>query len=214
MSEQTTNPQQLSERARGWLRFLYRKATTNDDWSKEGRPSELWDAKTLPPFLNWHRFDLTESSLALALMADVTPAWREVYGDLLDRMTQRYTTYWAAKDWIEQVGPDPDRGCYPDAFFPAVIPSELRGKYDKPGWAHNGAEPWGREPDPCAAVGAIYYKSFLDLQLGLHLRVSGDRKYNQGFTVVNDGPNTFRYTHTSLEEKICEKWKDRTAGPH
>jgi hypothetical protein len=214
MSEQPPSPQQLSERARGWLRFLYRKATTEDDWSKEGRPSELWDAKTLPPFLIWHRFDLSESSFALALMADVTPAWREVYSDLLDRMTRRYTTYWAAKDWIEQIGPDPDRDCYPDAFFPAIIPNELRGNYDKPGWAHNGAEPWGLEPDPCAAVGAIYYKSFLDVQLGLHLRVSGDRKYNQGFSVVNDGPNTFHYTHTSLNETIRAKWKDRTAGPH
>ena len=214
MSEQSTSLRPLSERARGWLRFLYRKATVADDWSKDGQPSDLWDAKTLPPFLNWHRFDLTESSLALALMADVTPAWREVYSDLLDRMTQRYTTYWAAKDWIEQIGPDPDRNAYPEAFFPLIIPSELRGKYDKPGWAHNGLAPWGRESDPCAAVGAVYYKSFLDMQLGLHLRVSGDRKYNRGFTVVNDGPNTFHYTHTSLNEKIREKWQDRTAGPH
>ena len=90
MSEQSTSLRPLSERARGWLRFLYRKATVADDWSKDGQPSDLWDAKTLPPFLNWHRFDLTESSLALALMADVTPAWREVYSDLLDRMTRRY----------------------------------------------------------------------------------------------------------------------------
>jgi hypothetical protein len=115
--------------------------------------------------LNWHRFDLTESSLAIALMAEVTPAWRELYSDMLDRLTARYTTYWAAKDWNEQIGPDPDRSCYPDAFFPAIIPTELRGKYDKPGWANNGAEPWGLEPDPCNAVGALNYKSFLHLQL-------------------------------------------------
>ena len=214
MNEPNTASRQLSERARGWLRFLHRKATTPDDWSKNGQPSELWDAKTLPPMLNWHRFDLTESSFTLALMSDVTPAWRELYSDILDRMTARYTSYWAAKDWIEQVGPDPNRGCYPEAYFPVLIPEELRGQYDSPGWANNGAEPWGREPDPCAAVGAIYYKGFLDLQLGLHLYVSGDRKYNAGFTVVNNGADTFHYTHTGLTEKICAKWRDRVAGPH
>jgi hypothetical protein len=185
-----------------------------DDWSKEGQPSEMWDAKTLPPLLNWHRFDLLESSYAVALMSDVTPAWREVYADILNRLVDRCTSYWAAKDWVEQLGPDPERGSYPDAFFPALIPSELRGKYDKPGWAHNGAEPWGPEPDPCAAVGAIYYKGFLDLLLGLHRYVSGDPRYNRGFTVVNSGPNAFAYTHTTLNETICARWQDRIAGPH
>ena len=87
MREQDTNPPHLSERARGWLRFLYRKATSDDDWAKDGQPSEMWDAQTLPPMLNWHRFDLSESSFNLALMSDATPAWREVYSDLLERMT-------------------------------------------------------------------------------------------------------------------------------
>lgn len=209
-----TAPSRLSERARGWLRYLHRKANVADDWSRGGQPSELWDAKSFPPFLNWHRFDLSESGYLLALMSDATPAWREAYGDVMGRMTERYTTYWAAKDWIDQVGPDPDRNCYPDAFFPAIIPEALRGKYDKPGWAHNGAEPWGHEPDPCAATGAIYYKSFLDVQLGLYRYVTGDDRYERGFTVVNDGKDAFPYTHTSLSEKIREKWADCVAGPH
>src|ERR1700730_11329561 len=55
---------------------------------------------------------------------------------------------------------DPKRGEYPDAYFPILIPAELRGKYDSPGWAANGVEPWGFEPDPVKAAGAIYYKDF------------------------------------------------------
>ena len=51
-----------SAQALGWLRYMYRKIHIEDDWSKEGRPSEAWDAKTGPPTLNWHRFDLTFAS--------------------------------------------------------------------------------------------------------------------------------------------------------
>jgi hypothetical protein len=48
------------------LRYMYRKALVNDDWSKEGRPSEMWDDKTMPPMANWHRFDAVDSSYAIA----------------------------------------------------------------------------------------------------------------------------------------------------
>ena len=55
---------------------------------------------------SWHRFDLHESSYAVALMADRTPAWREVYGDIMDGLASRYTTHWAAADWLNQFGDD------------------------------------------------------------------------------------------------------------
>ena len=45
---------------------------------------------------NFPRFDLQESSYAMALMADRTPAWREVYAETLDGLVQRYTQFWAA----------------------------------------------------------------------------------------------------------------------
>ncbi len=205
---------ELSERACGWLRYMYRKALVSDDWSKNGHPSEMWDAKTLPPMLNWHRFDAVDSSYALALMSDVTPAWREVYSAILDRLVERITSYWGAIDWIEQIGPDPKRGKYPDAYYPILIPAELRGKYDSPGWAANGVQPWGYEPDPVKAAGAIYYKGFLSLTMGLHLYASGDRKYDDGFTIVNNGEHTFHYTHTRMNERISEQWRQRTVGSH
>ena len=214
MSGHETDHPELSERARGWLRYMYRKATINDDWSKEGQPSEMWDGRTNPPVANWHRFDAVDSSYAIALMSDVTPAWREVYSVILDRLVERVTSYWGAKDWTEQIGHDPKRTEYPDWYFPTLIPPELRGKYDSPGWSANGVEPWGYEPDPVKAAGAIYYKGFLSLTMGLHLYASGDKKYEDGFTIVNNGEHAFRYTHAGMNECISQQWRQNACGPH
>jgi hypothetical protein len=73
----------LDERSLGWLRYLYRKATTPDDWDRDGHPHAHWDETTGEPMTSWHRFDLIDSSYAIALMSDRTPAWREVYSSIL-----------------------------------------------------------------------------------------------------------------------------------
>ena len=67
ISGHETDHPELTERARGWLRYMYRKALVYDDWSKEGHPSEMWDGSTMPPLANWHRFDAVDSSYAIAL---------------------------------------------------------------------------------------------------------------------------------------------------
>jgi len=33
----------LSERSRGWLKYLHRKVNTPDDWDRGGHPSQMWD---------------------------------------------------------------------------------------------------------------------------------------------------------------------------
>ena len=38
-----------SDRCRGWLRYLFRKATTADNWDQHGQPHEHWDAITGEP---------------------------------------------------------------------------------------------------------------------------------------------------------------------
>src|SRR6266436_4292243 len=88
----------LSERSRGWLKYLHRKVNTPDDWDRGGHPSQMWDDKSTPPMLCFARFDLIDSSYAIALMADTTPTWREVYGSILDQLLMRYGTYWGAID--------------------------------------------------------------------------------------------------------------------
>ena len=102
--------------------------------------------------LSFPRFDLSESSYALLLLADATPAWREVYTRILDELLRRHTTYWAAIDWLTQIGPDPDRARYPRRYK-RLIPKDLWGRYDVPGWTANGIEPWGLQPDPIGSDG-------------------------------------------------------------
>ena len=86
-----SEPAALDDRSLGWLRYLHRKATTADNWDREGRPHPHWDNITGAPMLSWHRFDLIDSSYAAALMADRTPAWREVYSEILDQLVTRHT---------------------------------------------------------------------------------------------------------------------------
>ncbi|MCP3989287.1 MAG: hypothetical protein GY724_09450 [Actinomycetia bacterium] len=38
---------------------------------------------------SWHRFDLNDSSYAMGLMAQPTPAWTEPYVAILDRLIER-----------------------------------------------------------------------------------------------------------------------------
>ena len=83
----------LNERAKGWLNFLHQKATTSDDWSEAGTPNEWWDQTSTPPMCSFPRFDLQESTYAIGLMADKTPAWREVYSEILDEIAERSITY-------------------------------------------------------------------------------------------------------------------------
>ena len=63
------------------------------------------------------------------------------------------------------------------------------------------------------AAGAIYYKGFLSLAMGLHLYASGDKKYDDGFTIVNNGEHTFRYTHTRMNEWISQQWCQSPVRP-
>eukprot|EP01050_Picozoa_sp_SAG11_P010893 SAG11_NODE_1117_length_5798_cov_10.203194_4_plen_132_part_00 len=68
-----------------------------------------------------------QSSYAMLLMADRTPAWREVYTEVLDGLTKRYTAFWAAVDWLTQFGDDPDRQAYPEVWKGMLIPAHLWG---------------------------------------------------------------------------------------
>ncbi|MEQ8953260.1 MAG: twin-arginine translocation signal domain-containing protein, partial [Gammaproteobacteria bacterium] len=90
-----------NDRTRGWLRFIWEKSTTADDWGYRENierpwgitiprgeidftddgvgPHPWWDQYSAAPMLSYPRFDLTDTSYAVLLMADQTPAWREAY---------------------------------------------------------------------------------------------------------------------------------------
>jgi hypothetical protein len=157
--------------------------------------------------------DLRESSTAMGLMADTTPAWREVYGRVLDELVYRFTGYWAAKDWLDQIGDDPRRQNYPEGWY-SLIPEHLKGEYNVPGWTANGVEPWGLQMDPVGADGNLFFAGDFLVVLGLHLYVSGDEKWNAPFDMVRDGENTFTWTHTDIANHLASQWSARPEGCH
>lgn len=209
----------LNARARGWLRFVHRKATAPlapgvDDWSSAGRPAGWWDDRSTPPLLSFPRFDLSESSYALALMADATPAWREVYAAVLDGLIARHVTHWAAVDWLTFLGPDPARGSYPEELVRLWLPPGREGTYDMPGWTANGVPPWGLQPDPVGADGNLFFKGWLNLLMGLHRYVSGDDRWNSTFLVTGLDDAQFAWSHDAVNALLVEQWTARPEGPH
>eukprot|EP00937_MAST-01D_sp_MAST-1D-sp2_P002113 g2113.t1 len=140
----------LTLRARGWLRFLHRKACaphgpgTHDDWSEHSPtgPHEWWDRVTGGPMSNFPRFDLHESAYAVLLYAQRTPAYRELYTAILDGLADRYRTHWSAVDFLNQFGPDDrSRAHYPEVWRGRLVPAESWREYDTPGWTANGCSP-------------------------------------------------------------------------
>lgn len=204
---------QLNDRARGWLRFLYQKATTRDDWSSKGEPNEWWDRYTAPGILSYPRFDLSESTYAVVMMADQTPAWREVYTRILDELASRYPTYWGAVDWLTQIGDDPARGNYPPSVL-ALIPPDLRGRYNRVGWVANGIEPYGLAPDPLGADGNLFYRGWFNLILSAYDYVSGDDKWRKPFKIAGYQDREFEWTQERMVERLHRQWGERPAGIH
>jgi hypothetical protein len=66
-----------------------------------------------------------------------------------------------------EIGPDPDRANYPKRYK-RLIPKDLWGNYDVPGWTANGIEPWGLQPDPIGSTGNLFFRGFFNLMLAIH----------------------------------------------
>lgn len=207
------NTAALSPKAQGWLRHLWRKATTEDDWTRAGKPHPWWDGYSMPPMLNFPRFDLSESSYGLLIMARKTPAWREVYVRILDELLRRHTTYWAAIDWLTYLGPDPKRASYPKAYK-RLIPKHLWGQYDVPGWTANGVEPWGLSPDPIGSEGNLFFRGFFNLMLAIYRDVAGTDAWDKPFEVTGLDNRTFSWTHGQINRFLSDQWATVWHGPH
>jgi hypothetical protein len=136
-----------------------------------------------------------------------------VYARILDELIFRHTGWWAARDWLTQIGHDPDRASYPD-LYRLLIPEHLWGSYDVPGWTANGIEPWGLQMDPIGADGNLFFKGFFLVMLGLHLRTTGDERWNDPFDIVRDGENTFTWFHSAIADHLHEQWESKPDGCH
>jgi hypothetical protein len=209
----TSRTHELDERSLGWLRFIWDKATTADDWSSRGEPHPWWDRDSTAPMCSFPRFDLNETAYALPIYCDVTPAWREVYTRIADELVGRHTTFWAAIDWLTLIGHDPAQDRYPPEWL-VFLPERLRGRYDPPGWTANGVAPWGLQPDPIGADGNLFFRGFFNLLLSVYAYVSGDSKWRRPFEMTGYQDRRFRWTHQEIAEFIHLQFKDRPQGPH
>lgn len=203
----------LTDEALGWLAFLGRKTTFNDSWFKDDAVHPSWDNYTGAPIGVYHRYDLSYATYSLGLMAENTPAWREEYGKVLGYMADRFLEYWAMWDWIENSGPDPNRPNYP-AEASVLFPPGYMGKYDIPGWAGNGIEPYQYDPDPVRGNGAcnLMYKGYLNLVVSFYNYVTGDAKYDEDFKVQYDADTVYTYNHRSLNELIANQLRANISG--
>ena len=227
-----------NDRTKGWLRYIWQKATTADDWAYRENlekpwginidrgeidwnddgigPHPWWDQYTGAPMLSYPRFDLADSSYGVMLMADQTPAWREVYTRIMDELATRHTSYWAAIDWNTFIGPSPDRANYGLSNAPGfqAWPERVRGNYDSPGWTANGVEPWGLQPDPIGADGNLFFRGWLNLVLSIYKYVSGDDKWEQPWQIAGYENEHFEWTQPAIVEHLQQQYLDHPEGPH
>lgn len=203
----------LNTRARGWLRHLWDKATTSDDWSSAGEPHEWWDRDSSAPMCAFPRFDLGESGYALPMYCELTPAWREVYTRIARELCERHMTFWAVVDGMTLIGEDPNIDRYPPEYQ-IYMPERARGAYAPPGWVGNGLAPWGLNPDPLAADGNIFVRGFFNLLLSVYACVSGDTRYQSPFEISGYLDRKFSWTQPDLARFISEQVAARPEGPH
>ncbi|WP_033291801.1 hypothetical protein [Amycolatopsis jejuensis] len=212
LSEVVPGVPALTDEAIGWLAHLHRKVGFGGTWAKTDVPHESWDDRSFTPSGNFARYDFSWNMWSLASMAQATPAWREVYGEVLGFMSDRYLEYWALYEWLEYQGDDPNRENYPPEWQ-AWIPPGLAGKYNMTGWAGNGSGGFEFDPDPVRGGGQnLMYKGYLDFALSLYGYVTGDDKYDRPFDVVYDEDHRFRYDHRELNELIARQWRESWPG--
>ena len=200
-------------RGQGWLRYVERKlGATGDDWSKDGSPSAAWDNTSGLPTTNWYRFDAVGLATTVALAARGGALDRATATVALDGLVDRLRRYHGFNEWVEQVGPDPGRADYPAGWRGTLIPVDHWGFYDTPGWAANGSQEGGFDPNPIEASGAIYYKGFLNYVLGLRSMVDPSKSASEPIDIVYDAQWSFRYSHRDINENLTRDFSEALGG--
>ncbi|MGZ4690815.1 MAG: linalool dehydratase/isomerase domain-containing protein, partial [Acidimicrobiia bacterium] len=64
------------------------------------------------------------------------------------------------------------------------------------------------------ADGNLFFKGFFLVMLGLHLRTTGDERWNDPFDIVRDGENTFTWFHSAIAEHLHDQWQHNPDGCH
>jgi hypothetical protein len=93
-----------------------------------------------------------------------------------------------------------------------LIPEELWGSYDCPGWAANGQQDAGFEPNPIEAKGAIYFEGFFNLVLGLRALLDPERDPAQPIEIVYDDNWRFPYSHSGINAILAQDFAAALEG--
>jgi hypothetical protein len=128
----------LSREGLGALKFNWRKANVQDDWTKGGSLSDAWDRVSGWPYWKKPSYDLDYGMRVLAKIGQEVPAWRDVVGDCAHLLTGRMPQFAAWFDWVEEVGLDPNAGKYSYLAYRSLIPPGFAGVYNSPGYIGNG----------------------------------------------------------------------------
>jgi hypothetical protein len=145
-------------------------------------------------------------AITLAMAAKSGTLDRDSAVTLLAGICDRLRQYHGFNEWVEQRGPDPRRADYPQGWRGLLIPLEVWGSYDCPGWAANGRQEVGFEPNPIEAQGAIYYKGFFNLVLGLQALLAPARSPTQAIDIVYDDEWRFRYSHREINTILTQEF--------
>jgi len=213
------SPNGIPTEARNLFRHLYVKCTsphgkgTKDDWTMTGEPHSYWDRYTGAPMSNYPRFDLQETSYAIALFSRRTPAWKQPYIKMIDGLCERFTTFWAAVDFNTMFGDDPDNCNYPSPLA-QLIPSGMMNKgYNIPGWIGNGIRQehinTGQtivEPDAISTKSMLFFKGWFSLAYGIKAQIAGIDKIDSSFEFANVGDRKTLWTHTQIVEVLRDQF--------
>ena len=87
-----------------------------------------------------------------------------------------------------------------------------------PGWTANGIEPYGRQMDPIAADGMLFYQGFFLVLLGIRSmidnRAGSPDRWNEPFDLIRDGDHTFTWTHDRIAANLRDQWRATPIGCH
>jgi len=211
----------ISAEARPIFKHLWKKTTgthgpgTLDDWSMLGNPHPWWDRYTGAPMTNYPRFDLQETSYAVALFSRRTPAWKEIYVKMMDDLCERFSTFWGAVDFNTQFGDDPDNTQYPSPLSQLIPPGMMNQGYNIPGWTGNGMKlehvNTGStivEPDAISTRSMLFFKGWFVLALGIRAQIAGTENIDTPFAFANVGDQQTTWTHMSAVETLRDQFLD------
>lgn len=185
----------LSNESLGYLNYLHATLT---------QPPQSWEGfyHAQSPSMNFAlRYQLAFAAYALATLSQRTPAYRRPYAEGMRAAIERMLDvavwgYWRA--------PEPAAGgagasVSSSGHVAVLISPHQRG-------------PSGPPSDPLVRNN-LQYSGHLSTMLGLYEKVTGDRCYDDPFTLRDpEGDVSYTYTHTDVAARIYSQMRDNQFG--